>query len=204
MGLSSIGYPLGDRPHNNSGVFEQIMDVIQSKYNFHKQSDGFLIEAVDRTPVRITATPTSIVVTRDGSHQGTRFSPINIPGIAKCAAEGLMLELRQSDGKPQWDGIHEWARRQTAGAIYGRVRECCGELTATINPLVLQVHSKVFAATHGYGGLEFEEELYNHSYIVNDILRYPAAAVACRYARKLGAERGSESFSFGAHPRPSY
>jgi hypothetical protein len=183
----------GDRPRRI--IRTKGMDVVQSKYNFHKQSDGFLIEAVDRTPVCITATPTSIVVAYDGYNRDMTFSPIDIPGIAKCAARGLMTEWRQLDNKPEWHGAHEWARRQTAGTIYSRVREHCSGLAEAMNPLVLQVHKKVFAATYGFGELAFSEELYNDNYIVSDILRYPAAAVACRYIEELRLEREMSSLS---------
>src|SRR5262249_49036995 len=84
-----------------------------------------------------------------------------------------------------WYGAGDWARRQTARAIARRLRESWQRLLARAQPDVLAVQKAVFAVTFGDAPLAWEADLYGDRYLVQDVIRFPAAAVAVRNAEEL-------------------
>jgi hypothetical protein len=80
-------------------------------------------------------------------------------------------------GKP-FPGLKRWVVKQTAKAVGKRLHQHWKRLLAQVNPIVLEVQRKMFAATMTLGDLASDEELYRHKGVVDDIINYRAAAIA--------------------------
>jgi hypothetical protein len=78
--------------------------------------------------------------------------------------------------------LPEWAAKRTAWAICKRVHAQWKRLLAGVNPDILAVNNKVFSVSFGYGlpSILFNEELFRRPYVVKDIIRFRAAAMATR------------------------
>ena len=87
--------------------------------------------------------------------------------------------------KHPWVGAKHWAHERTRWALCSRIHAQWLRLLARVDPTVLAVHRKVFAANFGYqrGNLHMSPELYQHKYLVKDILQYRAAAMAVTLCR---------------------
>ena len=117
-----------------------------------------------------------------------QFGFFEYPQLLDKTAESLMRPwnppLRDRDGPDESEGrldkLKKWAIKKTAKAINKPVHAEWQRLLAQVDPTVLAVHKKVFAATWNcrQAPLISEDALYKEQYIVKDILSYPAAAVA--------------------------
>lgn len=172
------------------------------RYAVASSADGFVVDAADRPAVTVQLQPTHFEVSWPSSatvlfdpfeeinetaleqRVQHRVSPLDYVRLTSVVAEGLMREWEpRRDGT--WPGVREWAIGRTRRAIGKRVHQEWQRLSAKVSPDVLAVQRAVFAATHGSGGAAFCPELYRHPFIVSDILKYRAAAVACRNAAAL-------------------
>lgn len=159
-----------------------------SKYTITERPDGFLVEGKDRNPVTVTLHPACLELSCQMGN-GVSSQECNLYdyySLSRTIANDLMYfwqppeNKRDSDGRPIWGGVHEWAYKQCAGAIGKRVHAQWQRLLAKADPTVKAVHKAVFAATLRTANYDliFGEELYRHKWIVSDIINYRAAAIA--------------------------
>jgi hypothetical protein len=149
-----------------------------------------------RTPVSVVRKP-AWLETEPG---GARFCFCDYYGLLKEAASVLLSSWEPPDWREEgWeevpafvpDWLRDWAIKRTSWAINKLVYPHWQQLLSEVDPTVLAVHKAVFSATFGYdpGGIILQEELYREQYLVRDILKYRAAAVAARLCQDVG---GSE------------
>jgi hypothetical protein len=161
------------------------MTTLGSRYRLHEYADGFCVEGDDRPPVEVLFRPLGLEafhVSETGRGERERFGFWSFGKLLEFVARGLLREWRPHDG---WYGAREWARRQTARAIARRLRESWLRLVTKADPTVLAVQKAVFAATFGDAPLAWTADLYRDRYLVQDVVRFGAAAVAVRNAEDL-------------------
>ena len=165
-----------------------------SKYRVTEYAHGFRIEGPDRPPVQVWCRPTLLDVDVPSFPGGPsqRFGLFEFYKLNAAVAEGLMREWQPPRrDRRLWSHCRHWAVTQTQRAINSRVHEQWHRLLGTLDPTVVAVHRAIFAATLGAAEVAMDRELYRHPYLVRDIIRYRAAAVAARYVAGLG-ERARE------------
>jgi hypothetical protein len=163
----------------------QTVEATVSRYQFREEPQGFLVEGEQRPPVRVTFQPTALearYVGVDDPAARERFGFFNFGKLLEFVARGLLREWRPLDG---WYGARAWAQQQTARAIARRLREQWLRLIDRADPTVLGVQKAIFAATFSDAPLASDARLYQDTFLVRDILNYPAAAIAVRNAWKL-------------------
>jgi hypothetical protein len=161
------------------------MNPTPSRYRFREDAQGFFVEGDQRPPVRVAFLPTGLEAwcvgeTIPGLRE--RFGFFNFGKLLEFVARGLMRDWQPREG---WFGAREWAQQQTARAIACRLREHWLRQVDRADRKVVALQKAVFAATFGDAPLASEPELYRDHYLVQDILHYPAAAVALRNAWSL-------------------
>lgn len=159
-----------------------------SRYRITEHADGFRVEGDGRPPVEVRFTPFALEGQfvgdeRPGSRE--RFGFFNFGRLLEFVARGLMREWRPHEG---WFGARDWAQEQTSRSLARRLRERWLELLARADPDVLAVQRAIFAATFGDAHLATEPALYEDRYLVQDVVRFPAAAIAVRNAHTLARE----------------
>jgi hypothetical protein len=147
-----------------------------------------------RDPVAVRLRPYCLVM--ESSAGPHRFGFYQYPQLVSRTAEILMgpwnPPLRDRDGPDEkefhLDKVKEWAVKRTELAINKPVHAQWQRLLSQVDPTVLAVHRKVFAATWNcrQAGLISDDDLYKERYIVKDILAYRAAAVAALLCEVIG------------------
>ncbi|MCR9296504.1 MAG: hypothetical protein NXI32_27655, partial [bacterium] len=183
-----------------------------SKYRFVERSDGFIVEAPQRMPVRVELCDTGFRVQlnlpkqlslfpkfdRDdrGRTEGANVPDTNLVQYRKLV--DLVTTLVMSRWKPTKLRapdrlIEEWAKRQTRRALKCRIFQHWKRLTAKADPNIYGVQKAVFAACLGDVDLLHESEFYEDKYLVRDIQRYRAAASIVPIARQLVASHSEQA-----------
>ncbi len=161
-----------------------------SKYTITEKAWGFIIEAKDRNTVRVICYPGYLVVHTDGANAPRAFGFYEFFGFVDAIAGGLMRDYRPPyRGKhfpPFW--VWPWALRQTARTLNKRIHAQWLRLLETVDPTVLAVHRSIFAATFGAANISGNQDLYKNKYVVSDIIKYRAAAIAARNVEQLTAK----------------
>lgn len=163
---------------------------VTSKYEIRERADAFAVLGLDRCPVMVQAFPTYLALQLFDPNDPNRplgravsFGFYDFHRLMDSIGNGLMAGwAAREDGR--WGGARRWAVTQTKRAIAKRVHAQWQRLLTTIDPTVLAVHRAMFAAAFRTGRIAFEPELYRDRYIVRDILRYRAAAVAATYVNE--------------------
>jgi hypothetical protein len=164
------------------------MSVVVSRYQFREHPDGFVVEGADRPPVQVAFRPTGLEAWYPGEGvpgSRQRFGFFNFGKLLEFVARGLMREWQPKEG---WFGARAWAHQQTARAVARRVREQWQRLVSQADPAVRAVQKAVFAATFSDAPLANEPALYKDRYLVQDVVRHPAAAIAVRNAWALSRD----------------
>jgi len=147
-----------------------------------------------REPVDVHRRPYCLEMT--SAADTCRFGFFQYPQLVSRAAATLMgpwnPPLRDRDG-PDEDEHHlgklkEWAVKKTEKAINRLVHTAWRRLLTHVDPTVLAVHKKVFAATWNcrQAALISDDALYKERYVVKDIVSYRAAAVAALVSEVVG------------------
>jgi hypothetical protein len=170
------------------------------RYTVIEQPDGFRVEGRDRDPVSVRLSPAKtfllVEIPRyeqsgpDGETTGT--AKCNLFGYARLLsliAQGTMQHWRRPpEHEGTWSGAYEWALSHTRRALHVRgVYHQWQRLLTLIPSPQREVIKAVFAATfdsYRLGG-ETWPEIYAHAYLIEDILRYRAAACAVHDAERL-------------------
>src|SRR5207302_8635463 len=143
-------------------------------------ADGFCVGGEERPPVEVVFRATGLEVLHLGETGVAArecFGFFNFGKLLEFVARGLMRDWQPQDG---WYGARAWAQQQTAKALARRLRELWLRLVAQADPTVTAVQKAIFAATFSDASLAAEPALYRDRFLVQDILRFPAAAVAAR------------------------
>jgi hypothetical protein len=160
-----------------------------SKYVFQDRPDGFTVAAPDRCTTHVALHDGMCwTVCRDGevsAYDRATYGLCEYYALSRRIAEELMHDWHPRQEPRSWPGIKRWATDGVAGAIGKQAHERWQRLLDTVDPTVLAVHKAVFAATMGCGPVLFEPELYTRRWVVRDIVRYRAAAVAASQAQAL-------------------
>ena len=159
----------------------------RSKYHVMEHARGFSVEALDRPPVTVSCEPTFLEVEPSLIGKPQRFGFYDFRRLVRAVAEGLMRDWKPPRGMgPNYMHIREWAIDQTARAITHRAHRQWKRLLGFVDQPVLAVHRSVFAATMDGAVVASCPELYRSPYLVRDIVRYRAAAIAARHVSSLG------------------
>lgn len=164
------------------------MTTVTSRYRFQDLPEGFSVEGDDRPAVAVLFHPAcleAVCVDAPMPRARERFGFYNFGKLLEFVARGLLRDWQPMDG---WYGARAWAQQQTARAIARRLREHWLKLVARADPTVSAVQRAIFAATFGDAPLAAEPALYTNAYLVQDVLRYPACAIAVRNAWTLTRE----------------
>jgi len=174
----------------------------KSKYRISQQPRGFIIDGRDRNPVTVTAHATGFTVQYtvpqyrffEGGDPGNSHSPElgfhEYRRLSEAVSQGLMVYWEPPSDRPlpEWSGLRHWAVHQTAKAIGKRVYAQWQRLLTHVDPTVLAVQRAIFAATFCRCPLAMTRELYDHKYVVQDLIRYRAAAAAAAAINYLGKQ----------------
>ncbi len=187
-----------------------------SRYLIEQKRDGFIIRGQpnrfdvpgapkwlkelgpedywQREPVSVTLKPYCLEVASSGETKTVGF--FDFPPLVAESAVRLMAPwrppVREHEGPdeeqyaPYW--ASDWAMKRTQWAINKQLHAEWQRLLGQVDPTVLAVHKKVFAATWNCqkAPLLSEDALYKEKYIVRDILSYRAAAVATLACDEFG------------------
>lgn len=188
--------------------------MTESKYTITEKLNGFIVSGKDRNPVTVVFTPTCWTLTckvpeRHSAIVADQFSTAGnfyqYYRLSQLVAKGLMVfwQPPQKNGElyaPPW--VKTWAVGQTAKAIGKRVHQQWLRCLEQVQPEVLDVHRKVFAAAPGIErqgvGFEIVPETYGNHYMVKDISNHRAAALTVALAEKLirdYVQRGGTPYS---------
>ena len=134
-----------------------------------------------RTAIQVVQHPFCLeIIPEGGEPQRTDFCDFR--QVLTQIVDTLMSSWEPPERKVKhpWRGAKHWVYRRTRWALCARVHAQWQRLLARVDPTVLDVHKKVFAAGFGYdrGELHMSPELYRNKYLVKDILNFRAAAMA--------------------------
>lgn len=158
------------------------MNTFVSRYRFRETSTGFTVEGDERPPVVVAFRPTGLEAAHGRAAERERFGFFSFGRLLEFVARGLLRDWQPADG---WFGARAWAQQQTARALARRLREQWLRLVGLADPTVRDVQRAIFAATFGDAPLAAEPALYRQPFLVQDILNFPACAVAVRNAYSL-------------------
>jgi hypothetical protein len=164
------------------------MNAVVSRYRFHDSPDGFSVEGDERPPVEVHFQPTGLEARYAETFApgaSERFGFFNFGKLLEFVARGLMRDWQPVEG---WFGARAWAQQQTARAIARRLREHWLRLISRANSDVLAVQRAIFAVTFGDAPLAAEPAFYRNPFLVQDVLHFPACAIAVRNAWTLTRE----------------
>ncbi len=170
------------------------------RYTVIEQPDGFRVEGRDRDPVSVHLAPSKTFLLveippleQNGSDAGTAWttqcSLFGYVRLLNLIAQGTMQHWQRPGGhRGIWNGAYEWALSHTRRALHYRgVYQQWQRLLTLVPSPQREVIKATFAATfdsHRLGS-ETWPEIYVHPYLIDDILRYRAAACAVHYAERL-------------------
>ena len=152
----------------------------RSKYHFIELRNGFLIDSLDRNQVFVEHCETHFLVWSGVDHPD-RVGLVQFQDLLKHIAWGLMQDWSPPDnGSKPWPGIKSWAVAKTRRAIGRRVHQQWQRLLESTDKTILAVQKRIFSATFGAAPISFDKRFYEEQYLVQDVIRFRAAAIAVR------------------------
>lgn len=172
--------------------------------------DFFRIEYPRCIPAVVRLVPWRFEV-RQEETQIERVGLFEGHGLVHAVTRRLMRDWQPDLNRPVFPDIHRWMRervRRRVAALVGAQRR---RLLETVPAEVRDVQRAIFAATAGSAELAEGEALYRHSYLVRDVVRFRAAAIAVRNvadlvgsrARRLAASLEGDAPQGGGGAAPS-
>lgn len=161
-----------------------IMDAIgtfDGLYRIYEAPDAIRVERVGRPDAHIRLEKTRLVVSSENDEKA--FGLFDYKNIAETAAVFQMKDWRPL--RRPWPGIKTW---ETVRGLAPRLSEPWRRLVKKADSKILSVQRSVFSATLGVAPLTLEECFYRHSYLVSDVTKYRAAAIAVREIDRLGKQ----------------
>lgn len=139
------------------------------------------IEGEGRNTVFVVPTPTCLVVRyRDeaGRWFARPYGFFDYYAFSGDVARGLVCGWAPPEGRPGWPGVRAWVWRQAGRGIGKRLHAFYKRCLRDADPTVLALQRAVFAATFSAPEMVLREELYEHRYVVEDLIQHRAAAHA--------------------------
>lgn len=193
---STDGFLIKNRPHSLDvpGTPKWMVDLA---YDY---------SGIVRTPVLTVRHPYYFQISRKG-RPDDRISFPQFYRLVETIAEVLMCEWTPPDRETEWNDrpvlypeeqttkfLRPWASKRTAWAINKQVHSEWLRLLQGVDAEVLKLQKRVFAVAFGYEDASLlvrYPEIYVDRHLVNDILKFRAAAVAAllcgRMVDPLGA-----------------
>ncbi len=156
-----------------------------SKYRILELSDGFVIDAPDRNKVHVEFCRTHFrLCCGDGLQKLSGL--IEYRRLLEHIAWGLMQDWEppKKDRKP-WPGIKEWAVSNTRRSLGGRVYQQWCRLLKQADTSIIAVQKSVFSVTLGAASITLNDHFYRDRFLVRDVIRFRAAAIAARHIQTL-------------------
>lgn len=168
---------------------EELLNYANSPYQIEAMHHGFRVYAKEgapeRVPVRVICQPRCFEVNPE---EGTplRFGFYEYYGLSSAIAELMMRNWDPpKDRDAEWAGVREWAVKQTARSLGKRIHHAWKSLLGEVDHTTLEVHRAIFAATRKCAELVMREDVYDSKYVVADIIKYRAAAIAAVHVDHL-------------------
>jgi hypothetical protein len=161
-----------------------------NRYQVIEYDDGFRIEGHERSPVAVRLSPNkTYLFIYDGDYPSRLLASLNMyayPVLRDTIVDTLMEQWKPVH-ETRWNGILQWAKDQTRKALQKHIYAQWQRLLSLVPETKRQVAKAVFAATFDFRqqGCETWEEIYEHPFLVQDIIKYRTAAIACHYGMKL-------------------
>ncbi len=184
----------------------------EPRYQVREEQDGFWVEGRERHPVYVALSPSRTLLLvgesreavccydeRAGRHQAACCFPCGLYQyyhLLEAIASMTMQDWQPPADAGNWgeNAVRIWAMERTTRAMHRRgVYEQWQRLLSLVPEHKRLVSKAVFAATFDRKGLGAETwpEVYEHPYLVSDILSHRAAAVAVHYADAMAERLGS-------------
>jgi hypothetical protein len=162
---------------------------MDSKYRFAETERGFVVDAPDRDRVAVELMPDGTLFHLDSLNTCGEFGLYQYYQLSASIARGLMNGWKppEREGRKDFPGLHRWVIKQTAKSIGKRVHAQWKRLLTLANPDAVAVQRAVWAATFCNYGLSLHPGLYRvgNEYLIRDIIKYRAAAIASVEIEKL-------------------
>jgi hypothetical protein len=137
-----------------------------------------------RKPVNVTLHPHYWELSC--GNENTRIDLCSFRAMVEWIATHMMSEWRppapdgESSASHHLIKITDWAVKRTAWALNPLIHAQWQRLLKNVDPVVLEVNKKVFATSFGYWRphILFYEDIYENTYLVQDIVKFRAAAIA--------------------------
>lgn len=162
--------------------------VTSGTYRIIEESDGFHVEGANRHPVFVRLSPQRTALLVGSQRYQDSYCPYQLfafRALLDAVVEILLRDwVRPADHPNDWSGVHAWVRAQTGRALNHRIHQQWQRLLAVVPEAQRDVARAVFAATFPSTqfGCEAWPELYEQPFLVQDVIRYRASAIACHYA----------------------
>ena len=160
--------------------------VLNHRYHIERLPGGFSIEAKDRCPVRLTMEKTHFRL--QSEEKTCRYGLFEYRGMIQWIADAVMRRWRSPNAAEGPCYCPRWVMQMTGRALNARIHPLWMELMTQADQQVVAVQRRIFAATLKVGPVALTEELYRQRYLVADILKYPAAAIATTYVNGMAYE----------------
>jgi hypothetical protein len=146
----------------------------ERRYGIKRTPDGFRITGVDRVGVDVTMNRTCIVARAAG--QSCRFGLVEYRALNRWIVNAT---LQGTSCPVTGDCKRSWFVEMTARVLNAKIYPLWRKMIECADPRVLAVQRRYFAASFRcIPPVLLADELYRHTHLVNDISRYPAAAIA--------------------------
>ena len=146
---------------------------------------SFTITGENRTPVFVEMDDTSFHAVSGTSEMRTGL--FEYRALVAWIATQVMANWRSPKAGVSCY-VPRWLRAASAKAINARVHPEWRALLDQANPKIVAVQKAIFAATFAAAPVATARELYLNPYIVEDIIRFPAAAIAARHVERLARD----------------
>ena len=164
------------------------LGVPNRKYHVQELSDGFLIGGPNRSQVHVKLCSTHFRLWCP--HIPLRIGLIEYRRLVDCIAWELMRDWTppRHDRRP-FPGIKRWAVGKTRRAIAGLVYEQWRRQLNRLDKKVVGVQKTIFAATMGTASIALHDQFYRDRFLVADVMRFRAAAIAARHIYLLAESK---------------
>jgi hypothetical protein len=172
----------------------------ESKYTVTELQDGFVVSGKERKATTVKLDGATFII-KSGGLVRARVGLFDYYTLSRYVAAHLMEDWKAPEDKQKThtfdDGREEkytqswvfpWVVTQCAKAIGKRVHEQWKRLLNKLDPQVIGVQKAIYAATFGdiyHDPSKFDEAIYTDPWLVNDIIKYRAAAIAAANINNL-------------------
>ena len=178
-----------------------------SRYQIHEAPGEIRITGEDRDPVSLAFRARHVDVVWKDQLAGS-FPFFHYRNLIECVCDRLMASWEPPQDRPasKWPRLRDWAVGRTALALSSRIHPLWRAQLEHVDQCAVAVQRSLFAAAFKakFPRIVFAPELYREQHLVQDIVKYRAAAIALadsnylchqamekrvrRFAKELGAD----------------